>query len=102
MDAPKSHDLNATRARTCVHDASMHACMHERARGGSRLCARARHRLRHVRLRVVCSPTQRSQPAESALSAERHTGVSKATSVLRGIYTLGHINNREIARSGPS
>ena len=42
----------------------------------------------HVRvivcLRFVCLPTQPSQPAESALSAEWHTGVCKATSVLRG------------------
>ena len=53
-----------------------------------RLCTR--HRLHHVLLRVVCLPTQPSQPAESALSAEWHTCVCKATSVLRGIYTLRH------------
>ena len=48
-----------------------------------RLCTR---RLHHVHLRDVCSPTQPSQPAESAFSTERHTCICKATSVLRGTH----------------
>ena len=49
-----------------------------------RLCKR--HNLRHMHLRVVCSPTQPSQPAESALSAEWHTLAFECSPW----YTLGH------------
>ena len=38
---------------------------------------RMHHRLRHMWLRVLCSPTQPSQPAESALCQEQHSGFYK-------------------------
>ena len=38
---------------------------------------RMHHRLRHMWLRVLCSPTQPSQPAESALCQEQHSGFCK-------------------------
>ena len=59
----------------------------KRSRERFRLCTR--HRLRHVRLRVVrmhamLTPTamQPSQPAESALSAEWHLGYIRIFSVV--------------------
>ena len=58
--------------------------------------------MRHMRLRDVCSPKQPSQPVGSALSAKRHTGVCKAIYECSPWYTLGHKNNREMARSWPA